>query len=75
VKRKISLVRGALRLCVDGVTIRNLHEYIGLRGGNSNRVLRTIRKTRTHGGFDWTVDERQGKITITITNKPSDEEL
>ena len=70
---QVTLMRGALRLCQEGISIVDLKEYIHMRGSNVESVLRIIRRARTYGGFDWNIDERRGRIKITLIRK--DEEL
>ncbi len=70
---QVTLMRGVLRLCRDGISLDDLKEYIRIRGGNPKRTLgitlRILRGERSYGGFDWTLDERGGWIKITLTGK------
>ncbi len=66
-------MRGVLRLCRDGISLDDLKEYIRMRGSNPQRVLRILRGVRSYGGFDWTFDERDSWIKITLTG--TNEEL
>ncbi len=73
---QVTLMRGVLRLCRDGISLDDLKEYIRMRVDNPQnpqRILRILRGVRSYGGFDWTLDERNDWIKITLTGK--DEEL
>ena len=69
----VTIMRGVLRLCIRGISLEDLKEYVSIRGGEPAWVLRVLRIARTYGGFDWKVDERKGRIKITLTRE--DEEL
>lgn len=69
---QVTLMRGVLRLCRDGISLDDLKEYIRMRCDNPQkhqRVLRILRGVRSYGGFDWTLDERDGWIKIILTGK------
>jgi len=70
---QVTIMRGVLRLCTQGVTQEDIKDYVSIRGGELMKVLRILRIERTYGGFDWNIDERKGRIKITLTRK--DEEL
>ena len=69
----VTTMRGVLRLCIRGISLADLKEYVSIRGVEPAWVLRILRIARTHGGFDWKIDERKGRIKITLIRE--DEEV